>query len=78
MLYVGPMDIPEYNATKLAKEIGSWAKELIEFHGIGAKTLKGYGLGLVDEAHANTSAGPIPMFPRRPIPIIQRLQGGRR
>jgi CRISPR-associated protein Cmr2 len=70
VLYVGPMDIPGYDAKKLSKEIVSWAKELIEFHGIGAKTLKGYGLGRVDLALGNTSTGP--------IPIIQRSQGGRR
>lgn len=54
LLYLGPKDTLE-NA--LPNLLISWLREMIEFHGIGAKTLKGFGLGHIERTWLTTAAG---------------------
>jgi CRISPR-associated protein Cmr2 len=48
LLYLGPTPT-EFDPQTIQGAVVSWVREMIELHGIGGKTLKGFGLGSISE-----------------------------
>jgi CRISPR/Cas system CMR-associated protein Cmr1 (group 7 of RAMP superfamily) len=58
LLYLGPA-LSETDLTTIKRAVVPWVREMIEFHGIGAKTLKGYGLGSISSIYIITESSKV-------------------
>jgi CRISPR-associated protein Cmr2 len=62
LLYLAPAE-PEIDQAAIRKSVVSWVREMIEFHGIGGKTLKGFGLGSISRIHIIDEKDKIQVWP---------------
>jgi CRISPR-associated protein Cmr2 len=56
LLYLGPA-LPGTSQDSIIASVLSSVRKMIEFHGIGGKTLKGFGLGVISETWLSTDRG---------------------